>query len=742
MNSMKSKGSDYPSTNHSDDSSGITIRFSTSGDNDDDWEDECESVSENDHTKQSSDTWVPFEKTAKVNGREIPGGLYAGKELYSVRGLYNRKTKEPALINPKYKVRDALAHEHGNLMNYWPSYNELKPECRGAYLDWQETGRKKPDAYIGYVFLYYYGLERRAIFESKFISEAKQDLQNIRDEVQRLLSIYGGNRSFNNYASAFYDTLGLMIHGATSDISPDMGIMSSGVSGSIKAGIGIKLLQGESITARWALPWAWQDNEIGKNTAIKRCPKEFMQLFIDEFNAKYPKGLALKPNKTKLKMTYHTASGGLKSLIEPLTFNGETIPDVTVLKRPRNILNELTISCAEQLDSYSRFLGRNNNSKDSIEALAYLPPSLLSRYKHPALNKIKQMVKEALNDQDYGSLNAEQLFEIWPVKSKEKMAKKELVGLSQLLEGMGVGLEPDARFNTVTVTPKTRAIVFKIASTSPTTPSPEYMAACNLLHLASIVSFADGTVSKEEELQLEQQLENQVGLYPEERVRLKGHMKYLLANPLKATGLNKRVKHITDQQKSAITSFLIDVALADGHVDPSEVKVLEKIYKALGLENDDLYSHIHSASTGLAAQIRVKPQVATPVAGELPAERQALDPELLKKKLEETEAVSGILSSILGEEEPTLPVPTVADDSDGIAGLDAAHSKLLLTLGTKDQWPRSDLEMLIEETGLFFDGALDTINEASYDCCDTPVIEEDEDVYYVDVDIFKELTHG
>ncbi|MDT9702706.1 TerB N-terminal domain-containing protein, partial [Streptomyces sp. P17] len=71
---------------------------------------------------------------------------------------------DPCLINPALSIA-----VHANIsereFGYWPSYSEITPRARRAYLSWLADGRRDPEADIGYVFLFFYGLERRAIAE-------------------------------------------------------------------------------------------------------------------------------------------------------------------------------------------------------------------------------------------------------------------------------------------------------------------------------------------------------------------------------------------------------------------------------------------------------------------------------------------------------------------------------------------------------------------------------------------------
>jgi TerB N-terminal domain len=86
-------------------------------------------------------------------------------------------------------------------MGYWPSYSEISSGARRAYLNWLAGGRRDPEADIGFVFLFFYGLERRAIIDGAKDEPAQADWPVIAAELRRLLSIYGEkSHSFRRYA--------------------------------------------------------------------------------------------------------------------------------------------------------------------------------------------------------------------------------------------------------------------------------------------------------------------------------------------------------------------------------------------------------------------------------------------------------------------------------------------------------------------------------------------------------------
>ncbi|MDR1732854.1 MAG: TerB N-terminal domain-containing protein [Synergistaceae bacterium] len=101
--------------------------------------------------------------------------------------------KEASCVCTSLSVADLP--ESGGL-GYWPSYFGMTPGQRAFYLRWLAEGKNTHLDDIGYAFVYFYGLERRALME-------KQDIPWIRGEVRRLLARYPASRSFRNYLGGF-----------------------------------------------------------------------------------------------------------------------------------------------------------------------------------------------------------------------------------------------------------------------------------------------------------------------------------------------------------------------------------------------------------------------------------------------------------------------------------------------------------------------------------------------------------
>src|ERR1035441_2550542 len=141
--------------------------------------------------------WVPPGQLVQVGGCSISGGLvYVGRDLAAITG----RGPDPALLDPSLGTDHQVADYAGANMGYWPSYSTIVPACRAAYLQWLANGRNAPNAYIGYVFLYFYGLERRLLVDAQQSAAARSERETLVTEVRRLLRIYGTNGSFRGEA--------------------------------------------------------------------------------------------------------------------------------------------------------------------------------------------------------------------------------------------------------------------------------------------------------------------------------------------------------------------------------------------------------------------------------------------------------------------------------------------------------------------------------------------------------------
>lgn len=715
----------------------ITLRVSVGSDYDSDARDYSYSTRKKPTVRDGDELWLPAGKSVTVGGYLLEGGLlYVGKGLAGGNGWQI----EAALIDPSLPVNQGDDDYRTRKLDYWPSYSDASREARASYLNWLAKGRSDPHADIGFVFMYFYGLERRALVDAASSAAAKAELPAVIGEVERLLGIYGESYSFRGYAGSLLDFLKAGQEQPHCQDAPQPLSPNGELTFAHRLCLGQISILRKALPAEWAYIWLRGDPTTRLKTAAQRCPDEFKRAFIEQYAKEFGAGMLLPQNKTRLKLTHRVASPSFHG--QPNLEKHFDLPDVTVLSSPMKKLQAIAETCMSQLDAYSRFLGRNPDKAESADALLELPFSLWpEKYRQP-VEGIRATIKTAGKPLATKFERLQGLFPDWHDANRQKYQS-----LSRALAEAGMGIEPDVKFGGKVPGPDTTVVIFSDESIqSYREPSLEYGAASLTLHLAVSVSAADGDVGNEERQLLLQQLEDWLHLNESARRRLQAHLRLLMTEPPGTNNLKKRIEALSVTARQAIGEFLTQVAKADDEVTPAEVKLLEKIFKMLGLETQSVYSLLHGPA---GAPVTVRPSDAGTSGFAIPSPPKPkeagieLDMGRIAALHAESEKVSAILGEIFVEETVRVESEPEAQEAepevhDSVMGLDEEHTELVRILCTRPEWTRDELEELAQDRGILLDGALERINEAAFDTYDQPFGVGDDPVE-INQEVVKEM---
>lgn len=321
--------------------------------------------------------WIPAGKSVSIHGIEVSSGMiYLGSS--SIMANPAERSSTPAIINLLAPVNTAYPDHYGNKIGYWPSYSTITPEARAGYLYWLSGPKDNPDDSISWVFLYFYGLERRVVVDGNSIyasvrEEAKEDFLSIRDELIRLRHVYGKQGSFNRYSEDLIHLINLMGNFPYTESLIPTSKHKGHYPWEIRVQLGQLARDREPLPTELALTYARSHPNLTLPKPAVRCPAEFDALFSIKYREKYGFGMPLPVLKRRLVFKYvpSVTASNIVSI-------DSTLPDVALSQKLEGALHQLVQECAAALSKYSRFLASNPDDIGSLKALSLLPQELLS----------------------------------------------------------------------------------------------------------------------------------------------------------------------------------------------------------------------------------------------------------------------------------------------------------------------------------------------------------------------------
>ena len=676
--------------------------------------------------------WIPPGSTVKVAGRDIDGMIYLGRAPESDGGWREGN----AIVDPGLRVSRAESDLAGESMSYWPSYTHINPQARATYLDWLASGRSDDRIGAGYVFLYFYGLERRF-----FIDNPGEEEQNLLvAETERLAGIYGGNHSIRRYLGTFLETARIILDpGGDKELQPHFERTSYELPLDMRVAIGRMLEQQLPLSAEWLLSWYMLHPETSVRTPMIRAFPECRALFNVIFNDRFPKGLRIGKPKRVIRAQYRSASGGFE--VDLTSVLGD-VPDISGLSKPRRIANEIVDEATNTLDKYSRFLGRNPQGRDTIEGHALLPEQLWPLFPCGEMEELRGWAEEVMEGDGFTGID--RVIEQLEGSRPEKTSKRQLIGAADALARLSIGMAPDPRFALRSPRLGEPVVLFPLPGgiTALEEVSDGYKELLVSIAMGSFVAHADGSIAARERITLEAWIE--AAQLPEaERVRLHANLKWMLSVAPDLGLLRRRLKDASEDSRQALGKIALSMAAVDGVIDPGEINAIEKLYKAIGLPTDDIYSSLH-AHTARSEPVTVRtadtraPEFAIPE----PTQRKGtlvLDAERVASLKADTARVSSVLGNIFGDDEEDEEIEEQREVTGGLfPGLDARLSAFLDELVTQQHWEEADFKTLAGRFRLMQAGALESLNEWSFERFGDALIEEYEG-YDLNPDVLAQL---
>jgi tellurite resistance protein len=663
--------------------------------------------------------WMPKSEVVNIGGRSLGGMIYVGAPPLLSPGGYN---KCRAYIDPSLPVAKAGTDAAGNSMPYWPGYSDIPVECRATYLDWLAGGRADASYNPGYMFLYFYGLERRFLVDRPSDDEKREIL----DEVLRLQKLYESSGSARRYLGSFIEIAKLDLNDKSLQ-EPILENPGWEIPLSLKMTLGASIAAGETLSSDWALSWLMCHPERNLRTPATRCPEEFKALFKLRFDEKFPGGLKIQIPKKILKESYRAASGEFHVDLSP-ALDGRPIPDISNLKKPVNISQKIADQVMDELDKFSRFIGRKPDGRGSLEAQALLPAALRQLFPSAELENLKAWARSRV--EGGGLTPVTDVIARLEGGESGKIGKRQLTDAADALARVGFGMAPDPRFSLRAPKAGEPVVIFDFGAPVEQLEqvSARFHDALMELALGTFVAHADGHVTDAEHLALRNRIVSAKGLSEQEQKRLLANLDWLIAVPPNMSLLRQKLKDAGPEQQASIRAAVVAIAHADTVVQSDEVAEIEKIYKALGIDPKAAYNDLHAGRVldGPVAMRGAEPGVpGEAIPPDLSSAISMLDPERIAAIRSDTKRVSSVLGDIFstdetndtnGDEPPAL--------SSALAGLSVKHAGLVVEIIERQHWSEEEFLELSGRHELMPSGTLEALNEWAFERYDEALLDE------------------
>ncbi len=684
-----------------------------------------------DGEKDRAARWIMPGETVTIGSYSVSGGfIYLGKRL---RNFMGGKT-EAALIDPELPIDGTSPDIYGNNLDYWPNYSLIHPQSRAAYLQWLSGDRDNLDIDIGYVFLYFYGLERRLLRDAPKGGVTREERLALMDELQRLKVIYGHKKSFKRYVTRFLSHIwAIDRQNDHSQPKKEYLYMNGCLLCALKRALAKAVEDGKPVGAELALVWLKSHPFVSLQNSVYLDEEVFDRLFKLRFKQQLGDGLVVEPNKKKLRLEYTPASPSLKGYPGIIC----NMPDVSLEPKPINMFKYLADSCIEELRSYFNYLSRSYHSSDSLKAFCKLPVDLAGLIANPRFETVKSSLKEMVGD-SCRIIPVSKLYALFD-KDSPSFTKRDLIFVCTILERAGFGMAPDVRYHGERITAKDSVVLFSGGHEDGFLPSPKFFRMKTILYLGSLLLNEAPQASGSGIKYIEETISSNACLSQTEKKSLHAWFQWKIHTHTGLQGLNTELKALSSEEKQSAGHLLVRIATADGKLSRTKIRQLEKLYTVLGLDKASVASEIHAQSVR-----KIDGGLMNPNPRQfLYKTRVELDRTLLDMHEKETEDVQDVLHAIFadeGTEGGLFKAPAKVKESkvETVSGLDSKHSRLYKKLITREEWPLDEVRELCSELGLMVDGAVEVINDWAFEKVDAPLIESG-DLLFVDLELVEEI---
>lgn len=651
---------------------------------------------------------------SKTDSLELFGYTITNSLFYTCNSASNL----PFAINTKSNPNFDNNPTEG--LNYWPNYNQINKTQQGYYIKWLADGKPYIEE-LGYAYIYYYGLEYRALVE-------KQDLKDVLFEVIDLVGKFEKLR----YGYDLIVYLTLKINDFSSAESNKLLTFFNNNKQFYTYNTAYKtIIKNLTPIEQYSVDFDPSQLNNDKYYAIRGKKYELLEYYFNKAKEMYDQ---TEMYTIKQQTYYYRMAMGLYGINNLIEY--DAIVPSAKLKR---LWNHARKTIKDDIKQTVKNFDSSAEPLTEIEKLAYLP------------SKLRNNINYSFKDFNFGEKsisNIETIANKLGFKMQDKATLRQSTLIVDACEALGYEIEPNANIDKKPYKKDTMVSIYK--NQHPKNLSTiDYQIASLFTDIGYQIALEDNELLQVEIAYIENYIKKEFNLSPSERYRLQmrgellGHTKEINTNDT----VKKLIKMLEDSEKETIAKYMISVAMADGIVKDSELKILQKIFKQLDLSEDYLNSTLSELINSADEVVVVEKGVATKKKGsKIPKNIESderielkLDVEKLEKIKINTSEIHNVLQEIFADEQAEVlksePIETVSSEDENKKEIESGLLGIVNIIIDKESWTRNELLNIIQNKCIMLSSAIDEINEWSEEEYGDFLVEEDDDVYIVNEDV-------
>lgn len=613
-------------------------------------------------------------------------------------------------------------------LNFPPNYNELDASQQGCFIKWLAQGKPVIED-MGYVYLYYYGLEYRALVEKK---DQKEILFEIIDLVRKFKKLRYGydliiylTLTINNFSQEENTALNKFY------LENKQKYLNNAAYNTILK----NLLPHSQFKLEFSPVQLFTDKKEEKLTARK-------QELLDYYFKHALETLQDTEIYTSQKQQYNYYMAMKSSAAFVDTFcagNNAIFYDALIpTKKITQLYNRAQKIIKEEITQPIKNFDNSSAPLTEIEKFLALPESLKKDITPPTL----------FNFKNNSIMSMEDIAKTLGFAVENTISLRQSILIAETCEALGYEIEPNAVL-TQKAYKKDEMVILYEREFIKKPVSQQYQTASLFADLGYQIAIEDNELSEAESVIIENFIKKEFPISQAELYRLQMRGK-LIAQAQKITTadtIKKLIKTANSSVKETIIHFVLAIAGKDGIIKEKEYKLLQKIAGQSAITEEQLKAvvaqFIDSAKEAvILEQISSKTQKSAQGSDAAkPAEeiKLQLNTEKLAKVQINTAEIHTVLQEIFGEEQAEAiksePQETDIPEEDEQNQPDNDLQTIITTLLEKENWTRSELMNIIQNKGIMLNSLLDQINEWAENEYGDFLIEEEDTIYTINSDV-------